>query len=136
MKKSSITLIFVFILLIVLGLPWIGAERRKQTEIPQETQSETNFSGTYQGVLPCADCAGIDTTLILNQDGTYTLISQYGDKGIFENTGHWEMTAPDQITLIEDEYSLIIRDTSLQFLDQEGQPATPPSDWTLIKKTE
>ena len=31
------------------------------------------FIGTYKGVLPCASCAGIETTLELATDGNYTL---------------------------------------------------------------
>ncbi len=33
--------------------------------------------GTYQGVLPCADCAGIEYTLVLNDDQTYQLTQVY-----------------------------------------------------------
>ncbi|WP_066570370.1 copper resistance protein NlpE [Snodgrassella sp. CFCC 13594] len=36
-----------------------------------------DWSGIYQGVLPCADCAGIRTTLTLNDNLTYTLVQQY-----------------------------------------------------------
>ena len=34
---------------------------------------QKGFAGTFKGTLPCADCPGIDTTLVLNADGTYTL---------------------------------------------------------------
>ncbi|MBX3705261.1 MAG: copper resistance protein NlpE N-terminal domain-containing protein [Pseudomonadales bacterium] len=30
-----------------------------------------DWAGTYSGVLPCASCPGIETTVTLNQDGTY-----------------------------------------------------------------
>ena len=33
--------------------------------------------GTYQGVLPAADCPGIETTLTLKPDGTYSLHEEY-----------------------------------------------------------
>lgn len=35
-----------------------------------------DWAGTYQGVLPCADCPGTMTRLTLNQDGTYQLVTE------------------------------------------------------------
>jgi len=32
-----------------------------------------DWAGVYQGVLPCADCEGIDTSLTLNDDDTFKL---------------------------------------------------------------
>lgn len=36
-----------------------------------------DWDGTYSGVLPCADCEGIDTYLTLNKDQTYQLKLRY-----------------------------------------------------------
>lgn len=35
------------------------------------------WEGTYQGVVPCADCEGIETTITLNADGSYFLRTKY-----------------------------------------------------------
>lgn len=35
------------------------------------------LTGTYRGVLPCADCEGIETVLTLARDGTFTSTSRY-----------------------------------------------------------
>ncbi|MEZ5488459.1 MAG: copper resistance protein NlpE N-terminal domain-containing protein [Steroidobacteraceae bacterium] len=34
----------------------------------------------HRGVLPCADCAGIETVVILADDGTYSTHSHYRGK--------------------------------------------------------
>lgn len=53
------------------------------TEISQELKDEhtsknsLDWSGIYSGVLPCADCEGIETELIINEDGTYKLTTSY-----------------------------------------------------------
>ena len=40
------------------------------------------WAGTYRGVLPCADCPGIETTVTLRADGTYSARSRYlGEDG-------------------------------------------------------
>ena len=48
------------------------------------------FAGTFTGTLPCADCPGIDTQLVLNADGTYKLHEVYqGKPGNFDGDGTW-----------------------------------------------
>jgi uncharacterized lipoprotein NlpE involved in copper resistance len=41
----------------------------------------TAVIGSYAGVLPCADCSGIETKLTLNADGTYAITETYQGKG-------------------------------------------------------
>lgn len=47
------------------------------------------FAGLYKGILPAADCEGINTTLQINADSTYDLRSEYIGKkdGVFEQSG-------------------------------------------------
>lgn len=40
------------------------------------SRNSLDWAGTYEGVLPCADCPGIKTRLTLNYDGTYLLVTQ------------------------------------------------------------
>ncbi len=45
------------------------------------SRNAVDWQGTYKGVLPCADCPGIDVTLTLNENGTYVRETKYqGDK--------------------------------------------------------
>lgn len=50
-----------------------------ETEVPtgDTTQTSVDWNGTYTGTLPCASCPGIETKLVLNDDGTYTLDEKY-----------------------------------------------------------
>jgi copper homeostasis protein (lipoprotein) len=36
-----------------------------------------DWAGNYQGILPCADCEGIKTQILLNKDLSYVLETQY-----------------------------------------------------------
>lgn len=46
-----------------------------------------DWEGTYVGIVPCADCEGIEKTIRLNKENTYTLTSKYlGKKGDPINT--------------------------------------------------
>ncbi|MBH5330253.1 copper resistance protein NlpE N-terminal domain-containing protein [Eikenella sp. S3360] len=41
------------------------------------TEPGHTWAGRYHGVLPCASCEGIETTLVLNADGSYRLTETY-----------------------------------------------------------
>jgi uncharacterized lipoprotein NlpE involved in copper resistance len=43
----------------------------------EDPPAPTDWIGMYKGILPCADCDGIDTTLILQADDTYHLETKY-----------------------------------------------------------
>lgn len=45
------------------------------------TETSLDWNGTYEGVLPCASCEGLKTTLVLNPDKTYELTEEYLGKG-------------------------------------------------------
>lgn len=40
-------------------------------------KNSLDYVGTYKGILPCADCEGIETTITLNLDETYTSTIKY-----------------------------------------------------------
>ncbi|OZI71103.1 copper resistance protein NlpE [Bordetella genomosp. 12] len=44
------------------------------------SRSALDWQGSYGGVLPCADCPGIEMKLTLNADGSYTLSRRYQDR--------------------------------------------------------
>lgn len=49
-----------------------------------------SWNGMYKGVVPCADCEGIETVLVLNTDNTYLLRTNYlgkPDAQAVEKTG-------------------------------------------------
>ena len=52
---------------------------------PQRRNS-LDWAGTYEGVLPCADCPGIKTRLVLHNDGRFDLSTQYLDRQVAPQT--------------------------------------------------
>ncbi|MEG1545899.1 MAG: copper resistance protein NlpE [Bacteroides sp.] len=51
-------------------------------------ENSLDYQGTYKGTLPAADCPGIETTLTLNKDNSFTLQSVYIDrKTTFDEKG-------------------------------------------------
>ena len=93
-----------------------------------------DWPGTYKGVIPCADCEGIEQELTLNDNNTFTLKSNYLGKlknNKSEETGIliWDkagniITAEtkDQSTKV----SYIIDENTLIQLDNEKREITGP----------
>jgi uncharacterized lipoprotein NlpE involved in copper resistance len=46
------------------------------------SRNSLDWAGTYEGVLPCADCPGIKMRLVLNRDGRFELNTQYLDRQV------------------------------------------------------
>ncbi|WP_276481064.1 copper resistance protein NlpE N-terminal domain-containing protein [Paraflavitalea pollutisoli] len=44
------------------------------------SNNSLDWDGIYRGILPCADCPGIKTTIYLNRDLTYVRKSKYMDR--------------------------------------------------------
>ena len=44
------------------------------------SQNALDWPGIYKGVMPCADCEGIATTLVLNNDSSYAMSETYTGK--------------------------------------------------------
>lgn len=83
---------------------------------------------SYKGVLPCADCGGIETSLFLQQDGTYILSEVYQvkpkDNQSFAQYGRWARTA-DKLVLTEangEKRYFRPAGDNLEMLDIHGQP--------------
>lgn len=107
--------------------------------------------GEFEGVLPCADCAGLDTRLKLKEDklgaekGTYFLSENYIGKSPkpFKSSGRWETVKgtpkdpaatvyvldPDKPKKVR--YYLLRADGSLLSLDGERNEIDAPFDLSL-----
>lgn len=89
------------------------------------SQNALDWAGTYKGVLPCADCPGINTAIRINNDGTYILETLYQDRGdsVFVENGTFTWDASgSSITLSEGEQQQYqVGENQLFALDMEGK---------------
>lgn len=54
----------------------IDEDPKKQID-SHNSMTSLDWNGTYKGILPCASCEGIETTLTLNSDYSYVLVTSY-----------------------------------------------------------
>ncbi|PHM73186.1 envelope stress response activation lipoprotein NlpE [Xenorhabdus kozodoii] len=91
-------------------------------EKPQPTEN------VFSGVIPCADCAGIDTTLQLAKDGTYILGQTYlgaeNEKDTFFETGSWVINGKKMVLSQQDGHQsyYLPKGENLVMLDINGDP--------------
>ena len=103
---------------------------------------QKGFAGTFKGTLPCADCPGIDTTLVLDADGTYTLDTVYqGKPGTFSTDGTWTTEAGDTTVRLDpnskseqDRLFAIASNGELKALDLRGQPLPDTQPHSLLRE--
>jgi copper homeostasis protein (lipoprotein) len=98
------------------------------------------FAGTFTGKLPCADCPGIDETLVLAPDGSFTLTDIYQERpqGTRSIAGSW--TTEDNDTRIrldpntkaeQDRLYAIASNDEITQLGADGSPATSGLDYRM-----
>lgn len=92
------------------------------------SQMALDWAGEYRGILPCADCEGIKTSLRLLADGSYVLGSLYlgkSDKAFYES-GHFSWDAAGRAITLEGDASqqFQVGEGFLRKLDINGQPIT------------
>lgn len=115
-----------------------GCNNRSETQVLQPTQTEElkPMQQSWRGVLPCADCEGIETSLFLQKDGTWVMNQRYQgakEPSSFATYGTWARTAE----------KLVLTDTSgektffrakgegMEMLDREGNPIESQFNYTL-----
>lgn len=100
-----------------------------------------DYHGTYTGILPCADCEGIQTKISLFEDGTYQLRQLYpgiGKDRIFESDGKFDwIDSGSTIILLSEEPPNIYRvgENHLRKLDIEARLITGElADYYILHK--
>ncbi|MGI0481782.1 copper resistance protein NlpE N-terminal domain-containing protein [Geminocystis sp. CENA526] len=77
-----------------------------------------DWNGTYKGVMPCASCEGIKTSITLNQDLSFVMSTQYIGKSdeVLEIQGNFKWNEAGNIIALEG-----IKDAPNQFLVGENR---------------
>lgn len=92
--------------------------------------NSTKYEGTYTGTMPCADCAGIDTEITIN-DGKYIIKRTYlgvdsMEQNMFVESGTYKWNGEKSILTFDNdpEQQYLVRENTLVALDQDGKEIT------------
>lgn len=132
-----------FVLLIIIFFSWSSCNlpnkkgqegsqlpvvTTRDTVIPDghNSQNSIDWVGTYEGILPCADCEGIKTVIVLNNDLTFSRTNTYlknGKEDSFDEKGNIEWNAGgNKITLLSgnERFQFQVGENKLFALDMDG----------------
>ena len=111
-----------------------------QAMIDEHTSEKSlDWSGTYEGTIPCADCPGIKTTVVLNDDHTFQYDTEYLEKNVKSTdngTFSWENNG-STVRLKGKETNSVFKvgENQLTLLDTEGNVITGDlADHYIFKK--
>ncbi|CAM3829696.1 copper homeostasis/adhesion lipoprotein NlpE [Xenorhabdus thuongxuanensis] len=109
----------------------------QENAVSQEKSQPTE--NVFSGVVPCADCAGIETTLQLAKDGTYILGQTYleakHEENTFFETGHWVINGKKIVLSDQDgkKSYYLTKGENLTMLDINGDPIESSFNYELDK---
>lgn len=100
----------------------MNKEEQQEENSKIEVSDELNYWGTYTGILPAADCPGIEVTLDLNKDNTFQSKFIYQERNVtFEDQGLYTFSSDSILTTIgenEDTVYYKVTNNHLKMLDQ------------------
>jgi copper homeostasis protein (lipoprotein) len=132
-KKLLLSAVAAFSLFALFGC---NNRAEVQTLQPTQTAELKPMQQSYKGLLPCADCEGIETSLFLEKDGTWVMNQRYHgatSPAVFASYGSWARTADKLVLTESDGEKLYFRPKgdALEMLDREGNPIESQLNYTL-----
>ena len=101
-------------------------EAQESIERIANSQQRVSWPGRYTGILPCADCEGIEVSLAIQEDGAYyrTLVYQGKDMEPIQERGKFQWNTSGSFIRLQLPNSLVqwyeVGDGLLFHLDQKG----------------
>ncbi|MBB6612069.1 copper resistance protein NlpE N-terminal domain-containing protein [Pontibacter sp. Tf4] len=127
--KRILTVLVAGATLIVAGCTTSELSTEPVDVAPAGSRLPSTLFGTWSGVIPCADCPGINYNLDLNEDNTFeeTMVYQEREVEPYTRTGTWQirngvlqLSGPDT-TITQFDLSTA---GELYMLDQQGRRIT------------
>ncbi|MBI6548962.1 envelope stress response activation lipoprotein NlpE [Xenorhabdus lircayensis] len=121
-----------------------NAKLQNSPSLQSSTVSQDKLLPTekvFSGVVPCADCAGIETTLQLAKDGTYILNQTYleakSEENTFFETGLWIINGKKIVLSNQDGKKSYyqMKGENLAMLDIDGETIQSNLNYELAKVT-
>ncbi len=108
-------------------------EQQAALPLGDTSQNALDWDGTYQGVLPCASCEGIETRLELRDDGSYHLVTVYlGEEpdNQFEQQGKFDWDEQGRVIKLDapegEAVYFKVEENAVRQLDQEAEQISGP----------
>lgn len=105
------------------GQPGMPAQADSSTT--DVSVNPTDYEGTYEGTVPCEDCDGIQRTIVINNNKTYRISSNYlGKNKTVDDNGLFKLIDNASVIHLEGkdtDLKLKIGENKLFQLDKDGK---------------
>ena len=105
----------------------VFAETAEHKDEHKHAEKSVDWPGIYNGSTPCADCIGVKTTLALNKNGSYMMMTQFLGKSEREYVEKGKFTWSDKANTIvltpkngSSSQQYLVGDNALIQLDANG----------------
>lgn len=116
----------------------VQTDAAKTVPVGDTSQNSLDWAGSYEGVLPCASCEGIQTLITLQSDNSFVQETVYlgKDEKILKLMGKAAWDEKGQKITLEDGTQYLVGENQLIMLDTEGQRITGDlaANYVLKKK--
>lgn len=116
----------------------VQTEAATTVPVGDTSQNSLDWAGSYEGVLPCASCEGIQTLITLQADNRFIQETVYlgKDEKIFKLIGKAVWDEKGQKITLDDGTQYLVGENQLIMLDTEGQRITGDlaANYVLKKK--
>ncbi|MDT3306354.1 copper resistance protein NlpE [Shewanella vaxholmensis] len=116
----------------------VQTEAAKTVPVGDTSQNSLDWAGSYEGVLPCASCEGIQTLITLQSDNRFVQETVYlgKDEKIFKLIGKAVWDEKGQKITLDDGTQYLVGENQLIMLDTEGKRITGDlaANYVLKKK--
>ncbi|HNP32763.1 MAG TPA: copper resistance protein NlpE N-terminal domain-containing protein [Flavobacterium sp.] len=132
--------------LLFLLISTISCQKHNVTEnktvVTNNAKISGDYIGTYKGILPCADCQGLETEIAINENSTFSIKTKYEGKGdkVFVQKGHFLWNKKGDIIILKDVKNgpnqYLVGENTLTQLDMSGNKITGnlADDYILSKQ--
>lgn len=111
-------------------------------DLDHSSKNTLDWDGTYKGIVPCADCEGIETSLVLGKELSYTLKTKYlgkSDAKVFEEKGKFSWDKNGQVITLDGikdaPNKYFVGENKIIQLDMNGKQITGEhADLYILKK--
>jgi len=138
MKRSILLILSVLLISCQKQAP----KKSTTNDLAHSPKNSLDYVGTYKGVLPCADCHGLETELTINENATFCLKTKYQGKGdkIFMQKGNFTWNKKGTIIILKgvtgSPNQYLVGKNTLTQLDMDGEKITGSSaeEYILAKQ--
>ncbi|MBU1393963.1 MAG: copper resistance protein NlpE [Gammaproteobacteria bacterium] len=116
----------------------VQTEAATTVPVGDTSQNSLDWAGSYEGVLPCASCEGIQTLITLQADNRFVQETVYlgKDEKIFKLIGKAVWDEKGQKITLDDDTQYLVGENQIIMLDTEGKRITGDlaANYVLKKK--